>query len=650
MLAKIRISTIGWILSGFLAVVTAVSVATLLYTQNEFTKLENKWSVYASGTGEKQLDLQNLNGFMGYGGMIHQFKNYVLRQDEKRIAKIRANSKLALDTISSLKNRGVTKQENAALDTIAETIRKYENAAEVARKMVVLGKNPQEIDAVIKIDDRPALEAVKVMKKQMLAEKQRHKAKMQEAVARVTSNGQISMVISTALLLLALAFTIWFTSFHLGRPMQKLTRAISKLAAGDIDSELPMQGRGDEMGEIISAMMIFKESARERIAREAEQQKQKALDLVEHQKAEQQVQDKAVMAERQMVSDSFGKAIKAISDRNLSFRITTDVPPAYEGLKRDFNRALEQLAQTIEKIGDASEQILSGSQQLSNSASDLARRTERQAATVEETAAALEETTVAMQTSTRRAEEAGQVVARTKSHAESSGEVVRKAILAMGRIEQSSGEIANIIGVIDDIAFQTNLLALNAGVEAARAGEAGRGFAVVAQEVRELAQRSADAAKEIKKLIVSSGDSVKDGVHLVNEAGGELESIVVEVKEINDHVSAIVASASEQSLGLQEINQSVNSIDQTTQQNAAAADDSTSASISLTEEVKRIDSMLKGFVTGKTGPRPQLASRSENIKPHPSPARALTQKVAGSFANTNSAAAHAFDDESWEEF
>ncbi|MCP4182038.1 MAG: HAMP domain-containing protein [Hyphomicrobiales bacterium] len=429
----------------------------------------------------------------------------------------------------------------------------------------------------------------------------------------------------------------------IARPIGQMTSAMKSLADGNLDEEIPSADRQDEIGAMAIAVQVFKDNAIHNKQMESEKAEQKKISE-EREKAAQQ---EAISNERQLVNDVFGEAMSAIAAKELGHRITKELPDAYHSLRDDFNRSIEELSSTINNIGSASGQILSGSKEIHTAADNLARRTEQQAVAVEETAAALEETTTAMKTSTESAKEASDLVATTKGNAEKSGEIVKQAISAMGKIEKSADEIANIIGVIDDIAFQTNLLALNAGVEAARAGESGKGFAVVAQEVRELAQRSANAAKEISKLITTSSEDVIAGASLVNETGAELEVIVSSVKEINDHVVSIAAAASEQSLGLQEINQSVNSIDQGTQQNAAVAEQSTAASHSLSEEVIKIDGMLREFNTGKSGmsQRPEVASAQNT--PQPSPARALNRQVANSF---NGNAAVAVEDNSWEEF
>jgi methyl-accepting chemotaxis protein len=192
------------------------------------------------------------------------------------------------------------------------------------------------------------------------------------------------------------------------------------------------------------------------------------------------------------------------------------------------------------------------------------------------------------------------MVSETKTSAGKSGEIVRNAVAAMSRIEDSSSRIGQIIGVIDEIAFQTNLLALNAGVEAARAGEAGRGFAVVAQEVRELAQRSANAAKEIKTLISNSAAEVGNGVSLVRSTGDALVEIEALVNKVNDHVNSIATAAREQATGLQEINTSVNHMDQMTQQNAAMVEETTAASQTLAAESNQLRTLLSNFRLGQS--------------------------------------------------
>ena len=233
--------------------------------------------------------------------------------------------------------------------------------------------------------------------------------------------------------------------------------------------------------------------------------------------------------------------------------------------------------------------------EISQATDDLSKRTEQQAANLEETAAALDEITANVKHTAQNASHGREAVATTKSDAERSGEVMRRTVLAMGGIQQSSQKIGHIIGVIDEIAFQTNLLALNAGVEAARAGDAGRGFAVVASEVRALAQRSADAAKEIKALISTSTTQVEEGVKLVGETGAALERILTQVGAISRIISDIAVATKEQSTGLGEVNTAVTQMDQFTQQNAAMVEQSAAASRSLIQETEELTRLIGRF-------------------------------------------------------
>ena len=292
-------------------------------------------------------------------------------------------------------------------------------------------------------------------------------------------------------------------------------------------------------------------------------------------------------------------AMQKLADGILTFDLDEGFPPEYDQLRVNFNNAIGRVSEAMQSITKTASSIRKGAREISQAADDLSNRTESQAATLEETAAALDEITATVRQTAEGATEANKMASETRDEASVSGTVVRNAVEAMGEIEQSSMQINQIIGVIDDIAFQTNLLALNAGVEAARAGDAGRGFAVVAQEVRALAQRSSDAAKEIKELISTSAEQVSRGVELVDKAGTALSDIVSRVENVSSLVSEIAMSAQEQSISLAEVKTAMNKMDQVTQQNAAMVEQSTASSHELAKASAQLIDRVAHFDIGE---------------------------------------------------
>ena len=364
----------------------------------------------------------------------------------------------------------------------------------------------------------------------------------------------------------------------------------------------------------------------------------------------------AAEAEQSGVVTALANGLKALAGGDL----TTSIQAAFEGrylqLKTDFNAAVEGLQEAIGTIAANTGAINAGAAEIAKAADDLSRRTEQQAASLEETAAALDEITATVRRSAEGAKQAATSAGEARSDAARSGDVMRDAVAAMSQIEQSSAQINQIIGVIDEIAFQTNLLALNAGVEAARAGDAGRGFAVVASEVRALAQRSAEAAKEIKVLISASSAQVSQGVRLVGETGAALDHIVESVAEIDTLISEIAASSQEQAIGLSQVNTAVNQMDQVTQQNAAMVEQATAAATSLKTEANHLAELVARFETGVRGHAAQhhpaqyrTARPARPATARPAPARppvAEAQQRVVAFARSGGAALA----DGWEEF
>ncbi len=402
------------------------------------------------------------------------------------------------------------------------------------------------------------------------------------------------VVILIAFAVVSLFAGVYFIGRSITRPATAITGAMRRLAEGETEFSVPGLRRRDEFGAMAQALEIFRQAAIAKI--ELERQALVARQRAEDEKARFQREAEAQAQARLMqATTGLAAALHRLAEGDLSFELNEPFAPDFEALRHDLNRTIRQLDAAMSGVVQSSVAIDGGSQEISQSAADLARRTEQQAASLEETAAALDQLTANIRTSADRAVEARSVAHSADEDASRTADLVVDTIMAMEKIEQSSGRIGSIISVIDEIAFQTNLLALNAGVEAARAGEAGRGFAVVAQEVRELAQRSAKAAAEIKVLIRNSSTEVKDGARFVRETGAALSRIGGSVKTINDHIDAIAAATKEQSLGLSEINTAVNHLDQGTQQNAAMVEENNAASAMLAGETARLKQLVHQF-------------------------------------------------------
>jgi methyl-accepting chemotaxis protein len=432
-------------------------------------------------------------------------------------------------------------------------------------------------------------------------------------------------------------------------PMKALSATMDRLSGGDFQVRVEGEDRRDELGGMARAVQVFKAAGLEKQRLEAETVAQRSLTEQERLKAEQAKVQTA--KEQALVVSSIGTGLERLSAGDLTFQLKDAFAPEYDKLRTDFNGAMSQLQQTMKTVVGRTQGLRSGGAEITQASDDLSKRTEQQAASLEETAAALDEITATVKKTADGAIEARKVVATAKDDAEKSGAVVREAVGAMSRIEDSSRQIGQIIGVIDEIAFQTNLLALNAGVEAARAGDAGRGFAVVASEVRALAQRSAEAAKEIKALISASTDQVAQGVELVGQTGRALARIAEQVAQINGVVTEIAASAQEQATGLHQVNAAVNQMDQVTQQNAAMVEQATAAAHSLREETDALSELISQFRVGDTGPVTVPTSSTRKPNAVHAAQQTIANFVGGGRSRGGAAAAAASTKpESWEEF
>lgn len=450
-----------------------------------------------------------------------------------------------------------------------------------------------------------------------------------EAYGAISSKLAMSASIAALIAILLGAGVGAVTGHRLGQQFAGICRTTERLAGGDPDLVITGTERHDEIGGISRALKLFHEKLQENarleaalkeeeaakrahetaekaqaaqraeeqhVAQEAEAQRRRELSEAEARAAQaEQAAAEARVREQQEVVELLAEGLEALANGNLCYQITKALPGDYESLRLDFNRALARLRRTMSGLDRTADGIDGEVVAIAQASDELSRRTERNAATLEETAAALDQLTTSVRSAANGATEAKRLIENANRNADDGGTSVSHAVDAMNRIAESSRGITKITSVIDEIAFQTNLLALNAGVEAARAGDAGRGFAVVASEVRALAQRSSEAAREISDLIAASEAEIHQGVDLVGKTGEALDRILDSVRDISAQVILIASASEEQATGLSEINEAVNTLDTTTQQNAAMFEETSAATTVLNSKTRELVSAIRGF-------------------------------------------------------
>ncbi|KTT74173.1 methyl-accepting chemotaxis protein [Sphingomonas endophytica] len=556
------------IVAAFCAVILAVLVMmTALWII--LSRIETTSAISVRG---QEVQAQALQIEIGMLRQNSQMRGFLITGDEAYLKQY--GEGLAQQDAGARQLRTLLAGQPAALAKVNESL---ERAAEwrrmVGEPMIALARadRPRAQDTLRAVSKKVTMTPVLAPLRALREEQGVASAAARDARVAALLIGKIALALGGLVMCGVAVLVSMLLTRALARPVVRLTGVMDTLAKGDHSVDVPDTERADELGSMSRAVLVFRDAAAAKARADAEQQQ--------------------VMAE-------VGDALSTLAEADLRVELR-GFPPSYAALEGDFNTAVGRLATALGTVRGSARGIATSTAEMHSATDDLAQRAEQQAASLAESAAAVGEIAQSVRGTADQAKAAITVVDRATADVRNSEGIVRRTMAAIGDIERSSNEIAEIIALIDGLSFQTNLLALNAGVEAARAGDAGKGFAVVASEVRALAERSADAARDINERITTTVQRVRSGVQLAQETDASLRAITTGIGEIATFVAAIAESAGEQAASIGQVNIAIGEMDSATQANAAMVEEVTAACRLLTTETVTLEGQVNRFQVGE---------------------------------------------------